>query len=135
MMGTNEVKSDNSRRDERSYSGLGMPEKIALISLFYGGWAMLILIGALVALVILPWLSLLVVTIGLGPICPQIVSQLARGPWLIAASLAGVTWFVIGRALNRLLNPIDDIGRDEQLDAAHLAQLVIERARRASRSN
>jgi hypothetical protein len=103
--------------------------------MYYVGWSMLIFIGALVALAILPWLSLLVVTIGLGPLCPEIVTELARGPWLIAASVAGVACLAIGRVLNRLLNPIDGIRRDEQLDDGLLAQSVIDRARRASQSN
>ena len=103
--------------------------------MYYAGCVMLVGFGALVALALLPLLSLLAVTVGLGPFAPAIVTELARGPWLIAASVAGVTCIVVGRVLNQILNPIDGMGRDEQLDAALLAQLVIDRARSSRRSN
>ena len=134
-METNELKTDDSRSGGCSRSGLGLLEKVALTTLAYSGWVMLILIGALVLLAIVPWLSLLIVTIGRASFCPRIVSALARGPWLIAASVAGVTCIVIGRALKRLLSPMGDAVWDEQQDAERLAQLAIARARRTSRSD
>jgi hypothetical protein len=70
------------------------------------GLVLLAAFGGLCCPALFPWLCWCLCRAGLGRLLPDLVTHLARWPWLVAASASGFVCFLAGRVLNTLLNPI-----------------------------